>query len=195
MGLPCCPPTLTGQKHSDTHWKSQWHTEQSGHWDHPWHPRCPSSRTVTQPHLTHVLDQQRGSLWDALERGVSRLVWEPGCSSCHQQSLQPARSPTLNSFPILYSLPADNRLSIRSPPEHLQLSSLSRTSAWPRERLHPKLFTHEPFATLLSPKLPWLQRRVRKLNFLVFSNKSTAVAKHRSKRAGFLQVWGKSNEE
>lgn len=58
----------------------------------------------------------------------------------------------------------------------------------PCEQLHPKLFTHEPFATLLSPKLPWLEGQVRKLNFLVLSNRSTAVAKHRSKRTGFIQV-------
>lgn len=74
------------------------------------------------------------SLWGCLgKRGATAgLGCLAGCSSHHQQSLQPARSPTLNSFPILYSLPADNKLSIRSPAEHLQLSSLSRTSAWPR---------------------------------------------------------------
>lgn len=106
-------------------------------WDHPRHPRYPSNRNETRPHLTHILDQQRGvPLGVPWKEGCHSWFGShgclAGCSSRHQQSLQPARSPTLNSFPILYSLPADNKLSIRSPPEHLQLSSLSRTSAWPR---------------------------------------------------------------
>lgn len=38
----------------------------------------------------------------------------------------------LTHFLFFTQLPADNKLSIRSPQEHLQLSSLSCTSAWPR---------------------------------------------------------------
>lgn len=43
-----------------THWTG---SPQHGGWEHPWHPRCPSSRNETQPYLTHVLDQQRGVPW------------------------------------------------------------------------------------------------------------------------------------
>lgn len=138
VGLPCCPPTLTGQKNSDTQWKSQ--TEQ-GH---------PNTGAETSPGTPDVpAEEMRHSLiWHTFwtNRGVSLL----GCLGTRgataglgaralgwvQQlpSAEPAacQIPTFNSFPILYSLPADNRLSIRSPPEHLQLSSLSRTSARPR---------------------------------------------------------------
>lgn len=84
--------------------------------------------------IRHTFWTSRGvSLWGCLGKwgATAGLGCLAGCSSRHQQSLQPARSPTLNSFPILYSLPADNRVSIRSPAEHLQLSSLSPTSARP----------------------------------------------------------------
>lgn len=125
---------------------SQWHTVKIT----VTHTRVTPTRGLRPPLAPQMSQQQQ---WDtassdthfgpaegcpfggALERGLPGWFGSPGClagcSSCHQQSLQPARSPTLNSFPILYSLPADNRLSIRSPAEHLQLSSLSCTSAWP----------------------------------------------------------------
>lgn len=60
--------------------EEQWHTvkipdwtgtPQHRGWDQPWHPRCPSRRNETQPHLTHILDQQRG-----VPFGVP---WNEGC--------------------------------------------------------------------------------------------------------------------
>lgn len=59
----------------------------------------------TQPHLTQVLNRLRG----VPSGGTPAPGWFGSsgcfawCSSRRQESLQPARSPTLNSFPILYS--------------------------------------------------------------------------------------------
>lgn len=144
MGRPCCPPTSTGRKHiAVTHYPGSPQPTDHGGETARGTPDDQAAANETQPHLTHVVNPLRG-----VPLGVPR---EGGCHGhpCPRAGLgAPAAllgaaaairracslpDPLhLTHFLFFTQLPADNKLSIRSPQEHLQLSSLSRTSAWPR---------------------------------------------------------------
>lgn len=199
VGHPCCPPTLTGRKCiAVTHKPGSPQPPDQGGRDHSRPPRWPRSSKWDTP-SSHTPFKPT---WGRPFGGASARGWfgHPGCfarcSSRHRESLQPARSLHLTRFLFFTQLPADNKLSIRSPQEHLQLSSLSRTSAWPRtnssilncsQMSHLQLFYCPNCPDLRGTSGNWISSH--------FSNKSTSVAKHRSKRTGLLQVWGKSNQE
>lgn len=97
----------------------------------------------TQPHLIQAGNQLQGvPFGGASEMGgccgcpCLGLVLSPGALLGAAAAVRGACSLPdplhLTHFLFFTQLPADNKLSIRSPQEHLQLPSLCRTSAWPR---------------------------------------------------------------